>query len=301
MLRALVPAYLEIGDEVEAVTSYAELGPEPALDDIGFFVPSYMNEEPTLEWALRMTALEVLQLPTAGFEHAVAFLRPGIVLCNAAGVHDASTGELAVGHILAAQRGIDVAARNMLSGTWDHRTYPSLADRRILIIGAGRIGKAIAARLAAFECEVTLVARRARGRVRGIDERDVLLPKADIVVLAVPLDDSTRGLVDADFLAALPPSALVVNVARGAVVDTDALLDALQEGRVRAALDVTDPEPLPPEHPLWRAPGCLITPHLGGNTSAFVPRGRDLVLRQIERWRLHEPLANVVADGAVAR
>ena len=294
MLQALVPAYLELDPSTPGLVSYGETGTRPDLADVGFFVPAYMNEEPTLHWAAHMPALEVLQLPTAGFEHARSLRRPGLVVCNAAGVHDDSTAELAIGLILASQRGIDVAARDMTTGTWAHRTYPSLADRSVVIVGAGRIAKAIAARLAAFACTVTLVGRQARGRVRGVDDLDALAAQADILVLAVPGDASTHHLVDARLLGLLPHGALVVNVARGSVVDTEALLVALQEGRVRAALDVTDPEPLPSDHPLWHAPGCLVTPHLGGNTTAFVPRARALVLSQIERWRLHEPFANII-------
>lgn len=291
MLTALVPDYV---GSVQGARSYGPDDNDLDLADVGFFVPRYMNEGPNYDWADRMPQLEVLQLLTAGYEQALPFARPGVELCNAAGVHDASTAELAVGLILASQRAIDVAARDMTRGVWGHDTHPSLADRRVLIIGAGRIAQAIEARLAPFECQVTLVGRLARGEVRGIDELPALLPGAEIVVLAVPLSDGTRGLVDATFLGMLPADALVVNVARGPVVVTDDLVQALLERRIRAALDVTDPEPLPPDHPLWSAPGVLITPHVGGNTTAFVPRAHALVTEQLRRWRAAETLLHIV-------
>jgi phosphoglycerate dehydrogenase-like enzyme len=149
-------------------------------------------------------------------------------------------------------------------------------------------------RLAGFEVTLLRVARSSRDGVAGLDELPDLLPQADVVVLTVPLSTQTRGMVDAAFLARMRDGALLVNVARGAVVDTDALLDELSTGRLQAALDVTDPEPLPADHPLWRAPGLLLTPHVGGNTSAFLPRALRLVREQLRRHVAGEPLANIV-------
>jgi phosphoglycerate dehydrogenase-like enzyme len=141
---------------------------------------------------------------------------------------------------------------------------------------------------------VLRVARRPRDGVADFDALPSLLGRADVVVLTVPLTDQTRSMVDGDFLARMRDGALLVNVARGAVVDTEALLAELTSGRLRAALDVTDPEPLPPGHPLWTAPGVLISPHVGGSTSAFLPRAMRLVRDQLERYAAGEPLANVV-------
>jgi phosphoglycerate dehydrogenase-like enzyme len=158
------------------------------------------------------------------------------------------------------------------------------------------VGAAVERRLAGFECEVLRVARRARDGVADLSALPDLLSRADVVVLTVPMTPETDGLVDATFLAAMRDGALIVNVARGPVVRTDALLDELQSGRLRAALDVTDPEPLPAGHPLWRAPGLLLSPHVGGNTSAFLPRARRLVADQVHRFVAGEPLINVI-DG----
>jgi len=269
---------------------------EPAMPPAGtrFYVPSYMAEGWAFEAMAHMPDLEVCQLPTAGFEHALAHLPVGVTLCNAAGVHDASTAELAVGLILGRLRRIDDMARAMPTGDFVHDRYDALADKRVLIVGAGGIAQALARRLDGFECQIDLVGRTARGGVHGRDDLPTLLPEADVVVIAVPLDDSTRGMVDTSFLSRMSDGSLLVNVARGPIVDTDAML--AEVGRLSFALDVTDPEPLPADHPLWRAPGVLISPHVGGNTTAFLPRIGRLVREQISRWESGSPLAGVIVS-----
>jgi phosphoglycerate dehydrogenase-like enzyme len=265
------------------------------LEEVAFYVPRYMGPVEDLLLMERMPGLRVVQLLTAGFESALAHLPRGVTLCNAGGVHDASTAELGVGLILASLRGLDDFARAMPSGQWLHSRRSSLADSRILILGAGGVGTALRDRLLPFEAEVVMVGRSARSGVHSVDELPSLLPDADVVVLAVPLDERTRGLVDAHFLAHLAEGALLVNVSRGAVVDTDALVAAVRSGRIRAALDVTDPEPLPAAHPLWNLPGVLISPHVGGNSAAFLPRARRLVAEQLQRFAAGQPLSFVVA------
>ena len=259
----------------------------------------------TTERLARLAALpglEVVQLFTAGYDHVLAHLPSGVTLCNAAGVHDASTAEFAVALMLAAQRGIPEFARARERGEWiGQRAWPALCDRRVLIVGYGRIGRALAARLAPFEVSLTAVASRPRAgddvveRVHGFDELPWLLPHHDIVVLLTPLTDTTRGLADAAFLASMPDGALVVNVARGQVLDTAALLAETATGRLRAALDVTDPEPLPPDHPLWHAPGVLVAPHVGGAGDTFRPRMVRLLREQLTRYAAGAPLLHVVA------
>ena len=261
---------------------------------VGFYVPEYMGPRESLELIAHMPNLEVVQLLTVGFDAALEHVPDHVTLCNAVGVHDASTAELAVALVLASLRGIDDFARAMPQGNWIHDRRPSLADRRVVIIGAGGVGQAIANRLMPFEAQMTLVATTQRSGVVDTSELPNLLPEVDIVILAIPLNANTAGLVDDSFLSRMRDGALLVNVARGGVVDTQALMRHAQQGRIRAALDVTDPEPLPPEHPLWRIPGVLISPHVGGNTSAFLPRARALVEKQIGRWRSGEPLAHVV-------
>lgn len=268
--------------------------PDPVPAGAQFYVPSYMTGDWALAAMASMPRLEVCQLPTAGYEHALAHLPAGVTLCNAAGVHDASTAELAVALMLARLRRVDDMARAMPEGAFLHGRFDSLADRRVLIIGAGGIGQALARRLDGFECEVTMVGRSARDGVQSREDLPGLLPAADVVVIAVPLDDTTRGMVDAPFLACMRDGALLVNVARGGIADTSAILS--ESGRLNFALDVTDPEPLPPEHPLWRAPGVLISPHVGGNTTAFLPRLARLVEDQVRRWRSGALLANIVVS-----
>lgn len=259
-----------------------------------FYVPSYMAGEWAFEVMAEMPALQVCQLPTAGYEHALAHLPPGVTLCNAAGVHDASTAELALGLMLTRLRRLDDMARAMPDGTFLHDRFDSLADKRVLVVGAGGIGQALARRLEGFECEVVLVGRTEREGVRARADLDGLLPESDVVVLALPLDDSSRGMVDARFLSRMKDGALLVNVSRGGIADTDAILAAT--GRLRFALDVTDPEPLPADHPLWRAPGVFISPHVGGNTTAFLPRIGRLITDQVRRWQSGAELRNVIVS-----
>lgn len=263
-------------------------------EDVVFYVPRYMGPIEDLALMARMPHLEVVQLLTAGFETALGYLPPGATLCNAGGVHDASTAELAVGLILTSLRGIDDFVRTMPTGGWLHARREALADKRVLIVGAGGVAQALRSRLLPFEVDVEMVGRSGRPGVHAAAALPDLLATADVVVLAVPLDDSTRGLVDTSFLARMRDGSLLVNVARGPVVDTDALVAAVASGRVRAALDVTEPEPLPPGHPLWTLPGVLISPHVGGNTSAFLPRARRLVADQLARFAEGRPLQSVV-------
>lgn len=284
MSSVLVPGDLQLG--------YSDFPVD--LSQVGFYVPTYMGPHSTFELIGQMPNLEVVQLLTVGFDAALEYVPENVTLCNAVGVHDASTAELAVALVLASLRGIDDFARAMPRGEWIHDRRSSLVDRKVIIIGAGGVGRAIANRLIPFEAEVTLVAKSQRPGVVSISELPSLLPKVDIVILAVPLDGHTTGLVDDAFLSRMRDGALLVNVARGGVVDTAALLRHVQQGRIRAALDVTDPEPLPPEHPLWRTPGVLVSPHVGGDSSAFIPRAKRLVESQISRWLSGNLLEHVV-------
>ncbi|MFE5817142.1 2-hydroxyacid dehydrogenase [Streptomyces sp. NPDC056479] len=268
-----------------------------------FYVVPYMKPPGLGQRPLpEMTGVEVVQTLSAGTDHVepgLRHLRSGVRLCNARGVHEASTGELTLTLILASLRGVPDFVRAQDRGEWLGGFRPALADKSVLIVGYGSIGAAIEDRLAPFElARVARVARSerttARGYVHPLTELPALLPEADVVILSTPLTDATRHLVNADFLARMKDGALLVNVARGGVVDTKALLAELETGRITAALDVTDPEPLPREHPLWRAPGVLISPHVGGPTSAFLPRAKRLLVDQLTRYVNREPLRNVI-------
>lgn len=288
---------------LEALTPPAGVALEPwegsaelpaSWEEVEVVVPPYLDLGHTLEVLPRLPRLRVVQLLTAGYDTVAGRVPEGVTLCNARGVHDASTAELAVALVLASLRGFPAFVRAQDSGIWAHAFRESLADRRVLVVGVGSVGQAIVDRLRPFETQVRVVGRTARPGVHGQDELPGLLPSCDVVILVVPLDAGTRGLVDAAFLARMPDGALLVNVARGPVVDTDALVGELSSGRLHAALDVTDPEPLPAGHPLWSAPNCLVSPHVGGNTTAFHPRAATLVAAQLGRLAAGRPPVNVV-------
>jgi phosphoglycerate dehydrogenase-like enzyme len=242
-----------------------------------------------------------LQSQSLGYDGVTAKLPAGITYCNAVGVHEASTAELAVGLIISAQRGLPEHFANQQTGIWDQHEFIGVAGTTVVIVGAGGVGNQIADKLAPFEANVVRVARTnrsdARGAVQSMDALPSLLAKADVVAIAVPLRDETTSLVDAIFLESMKPGALLVNVSRGKIVDTDALVAAASAGHVRAALDVTDPEPLPAHHALWSTPGITITPHIGGYTSAMHGRVDAVVREQARRLLAGEPLAHVVIEA----
>ncbi|MGW6967601.1 2-hydroxyacid dehydrogenase [Streptomyces zaomyceticus] len=300
----------EIDDLPEAGASglnyrFWDGGPEFPADPArcAFYVVPYMKgSEIAVRPLAAMTSLRAVQTLSAGIDHVtpgIGSLPPGVDVCNAKGVHEASTAELTLALILASLRGIPGFVRGQDAEEWRAGFYPALADKSVLIVGYGSIGAAIEDRLAPFECaRVARVARSARTTARGpvhaLTELPGLLPDADVVVLSTPLTPATRHLADAGFLGRMKDGALLVNVARGPVVDTTALLKEVESGRITAALDVTDPEPLPAGHPLWHAPGVLISPHVGGSTSAFMPRAKRLVAGQLRRFAAGEGLANVL-------
>jgi phosphoglycerate dehydrogenase-like enzyme len=267
--------------------------PESA-DEVEFYVLAYRFRPTDGEALATLPNLKVVQTLTAGVEHIRGYVPEGAVLCNGRGIHDTSTAELAVALILASLRGLPEFVRAQERAEWTSEHRQSLADKQVLIVGYGQIGEAIETRARTFEAEVTRVARHARDGVHAIEDLPDLLPDADVVVLIVPGTDETTGLFDAAMLARLKDGALLVNVSRGSVVDTDALLEELQSRRIHAALDVVDPEPLPGDHPLWQAPNLLLVPHVGGNSSAMWPRAHRLVREQLQRYAAGEPLENVM-------
>lgn len=287
-------------DDFQAPIGIEVLGPTKhslatsSLENIEIYVPKYMAGHEALEVIPAMKNLKILQLPTAGYEEALQYWRPGVTICNAAGVHSTATAELAIGLAIAAQRGFRQFALDQEVGRWNHQRFPTLADCKVAIIGYGDIGRAIAARLANFEVEVIAYSKSGREGSLPIQNLDSELPSFDIVILIAPLTEETKGLFGRDRLKLMKDGALLVNVARGQLVDTDALLVELESGRLRAALDVTDPEPLPTNHPLWRAPNCIITPHVGGDTMAFEPRFKALLKSQLELLIAGKTLRNIV-------
>jgi phosphoglycerate dehydrogenase-like enzyme len=277
---------------------YEEIDPEhlPAsAAEVEFYVLAYRFHPADGEALAELPRLRVVQTLTAGVEHIRGYVPDGVQLCNGRGIHDSSTAELALALMLASLRGIPDFVRAQGRAEWAPDTRPSLADKQVLIVGYGQIGEAIEARVRPFETEVVRVARRARDGVHAIEDLPDLLPQADVIVLVVPGTPETTGLFDAEMLAQMKDGALLVNVSRGPVVVTEALLAELRSHRLHAALDVVDPEPLPQDHALWQAPNLLLVPHVGGNSTAMEPRAHRLVREQLHRFAAGEPLANVMS------
>jgi len=296
--RALAEAVVGVSPRVRAHRVDAADGPasgEAARAQV--WVPRAGGVPPPGNGFLEaLPRLRLVQLLSAGAEKFVGRLPEGVALCNARGAHTPSTAEWVVAAVLAAQRGLPHFVREQDAGRWSPAAFGTVVGARVLVVGAGDIGRAVGRMLAGFDVELTYVARTARDGVHGTEELPRLLPRADVVVVIVPVTPETTGLVDADFLAAMADGALLVNAARGVVVDTDALLAELGAGRLRAALDVTEPEPLPAGHPLWSAPGLLLTPHVGGAVPDTNARAAAAVTDQLARVLAGEPLQNVVGD-----
>jgi len=276
--------------------------PHPRADEIAVVVPPYLDPHQRLELFDSLPRLELVQLLTAGYDNVTPHLPGGVTLCSGGGIHDASTAELTLTLILTSLRGVPDFVRAQDRRDWiPIRIWPALADRRVLVVGYGRVGRAIARRLLPFEVELTAVASRPHDgddlvdTVHGIDELPALLPVHDVVVVITPLTEATVRLVDREFLTRMKDGALLVNVARGRVADTDALVAEAATGRLRVAVDVTDPEPLPPDHPLWTTPNVVISPHVGGASTAFRPRAVALVKSQLAAYAAGHPLENVVS------
>lgn len=290
----------ELGDPPDAF-AYEVVDPTRhvpgSVGEVEIYVPPYLVDSRISEVLPRMTSLRYVQTLTAGVDNVRPHVPDGVTLLNGRGIHDASTSELALTLILSSLRGVPGFVRLQDQHRWRPHWRPALADKRVLLVGYGSVGAAIERRLLPFETEVVRVARTARAGVHGLEALPDLLPDADVVVLVVPLTDETRGLVDADFLARMKDGALLVNVARGPVVVTADLLAELEAERLVAAIDVVDPEPLPEDSPLWDAPGLLVSPHVGGGTSAMWPRAYRLVRDQLHRIAAGEQPVNIMTGA----
>ena len=290
-------------DDLNVPSKFKRLSPatNPAdtsdLSEVTFYVPTYMGGRPALELTKKMPNLKILQVPNAGYDDAMEFLRPGITLCNGRGIHDDSTAELAVGLTIASLRGFATFVRDQDKGEWVNKNYDSINDRKIGIVGFGSIGSTIARMLSGFSVEIVAFTQSGRDNTIAITDLDKHLPSLDVVILILPLTKESKHLFDARRLALMKDGALLVNVARGPIVDTDALVKELNSGRITAGLDVTDPEPLPKGHPLWSAKGVLISPHVGGNSSAFEKRARRLIESQLNLLAQGKPLNNIIVAG----
>jgi phosphoglycerate dehydrogenase-like enzyme len=298
----------DLRDRIGALAPELELVTDPVLwqdmaqipddaQDIVFWVPPFLHaDSASARTAVAaMPRLRVIQTQSAGVDVILPAVPAGVQLCDARGVHGSSTAEWALTAILSVLREFPRFERARASRHWDQAITDELAGKRVLVVGAGDVGQQLANRLRACDAEPVFVARTARAGVHAMTELPALLPAADVVVLIVPKTSETIGMVDAAFLARMRDGALLVNAARGPVVDTGALLDELLSGRLRAAVDVTDPEPLPPEHPLWDAPNLLLTPHVAGSVPGLPQRFARLLVAQLRRLAAGEPLENVVS------
>jgi phosphoglycerate dehydrogenase-like enzyme len=269
----------------------------PEADSAEVLVAPFLATGEVVAALRRLPKLRLVQLLTAGAEAWIGQLPGGVALSDCRGAHGGATAEWIVATLLATYRHLPRFAMAQAEGRWDYHTTEELAGKRVLIIGAGDVAEETLGRLTPFDVTTTLVGRRARDGVHAIAEVAELLPRHDACVVVVPLTDATRGLVDAAFLAAMPDGAVLVNAARGPVLDTDALLAELTSGRLRAALDVTDPEPSPAGHPLWSAPGLLLTPHVGGSVPLATDRAFRVAAEQIRQYARGNTPSNLVQDG----
>lgn len=274
----------------------------PPQQPVDVYIAPYMTKPDGVTVVAQQPSVRLVQLLSAGFDNVLPVLPEGVSLANAKGVHDAATAELALTLVLASQRGFDDFALSQAQGEWGSRhVRPGLADKRVLLLGYGSVGRAIVERLVPFEVSVTAVASRARAgddlveAVHGVDELAALAPQHDVIISVLPGSDATHHILGQELLSSLPDGMLVVNVGRGPALDTEAALR--HAGRLRFALDVTDPEPLPTGHPLWSAPGVIISPHVGGATQAFRPRAVSMLRRQLAALAAGEPPINLVHEG----
>ena len=278
-----------------------EPDPVPDLAEVDLVLPYTRIREPLFELlAGGGGRLRVIQTLSAGVDWLVGRVPEHVMVCNARGVYDAPLAEWVVGAILAMQRGLVQSRDAQTRRAWDAIEPPELSGRRVVILGLGSIGIAISDRLRPFGVEVVGVGRIARDGVRGLADLDEVLRDAEILVNILPLTGETRGLLDARRLGLLPDGALLVNAGRGRTINAAALIEELRAGRIRAALDVTDPEPLPPDHALWGLPNVLISPHMAGDSPASTIRAFELAGDQVRRFAAGEPLINEVARYLLA-
>jgi phosphoglycerate dehydrogenase-like enzyme len=279
---------------VEAVVYDPDRPLPPQAEQAQVLVPGFLSKTATVAMVGKLPALQLVQLLTAGAEFWIGKLPEGVMLSTGRGAHGGSTAEWTVGALLAIYRELIDFDRLRQRRHWDMHRTDTLQGKRVLVIGAGDLGRELKRRLDTFDAETTLVGTRARDGVRGMDEVPELLGEHDAVVLMVPMTPSTTGMVGAAFLARMADGAVLVNAARGPVVDTDALLAELRAGRLRAALDVTEPEPLPADHPLWTAPGLLLTPHVAGSVRGYRDRAYAVAAAEIARFAAGKEPENLV-------
>lgn len=290
--------------DVRAALEIAEIPPDPLgdprLGEVRALIPPLVRNQADDGYDLKMLIaaagrLDLVQSLTSGVDWIVDLVPAEVTLCSVRGAYDDLMAELMLTGILAVYKEIPHHADAQARGRWEPRQVRVLGGSRVLFVGYGSIAECLERYLTPFGVDVRRVARRPREGVDGISELSVLLPGADIVIVLTPLTAQTQGLIDEEFLTLMKPGALLVNGARGLVADTDALIAAAERGKIRAYLDVTEPEPLPDGHPLWSAPGVFITPHIGSLVPENRARAFAVVRENLIRWARGEALRNVIA------
>lgn len=296
--QELIDAVGPIPENLKAVLWDLENDPETPLEDIDIAILPYMANPQTLKNVRKAPNVKVVQTQTTGFDGMIDLIGDRADINTAAGVHAAATAEMALGLAIASLRGFPQSVRDQQQDRWNPQQWPGLADRTVGLVGVGGIGEEIRKRLEPFEVNLLRFGSTARtdehGEIFATSELAARAPEIEVLILIVPLNDSTRHLVDAQLLAKLPDGATVINVARGPVVDTDAIVAEVASGRLNMASDVFDPEPLPAGHPLWQHPNALVIPHNGGNTKAFFPRMVKLLKKQVQAWAAGNDGENLV-------
>jgi phosphoglycerate dehydrogenase-like enzyme len=308
-----VELFRDFPSDVELVPVSETQGDEIHID---VWVPDPYSTRALRAWP-RLRGVRLVLSLMAGTEWIPGAVGPHVTICNARGAHNISTAEWTVSAILTMLKHFPLFLDIQREGKWKRRfeataeyeaisgdrrvLYPpvmleELTGKRVLLVGYGSIGQEIERMLAPFSVELTRVARSARldPQVHAVSELDALLPRAEVVILILPATPESRQLIGANQLALMKQGTLLVNAARGPIVDTEALVEALHAGRMRAALDVTDPEPLPDGHPLWKCPNLLLTPHIGGSSPQFAARAVRVASEELHRYMAGEPLQNVV-------
>jgi phosphoglycerate dehydrogenase-like enzyme len=284
--------------------------------DIDVWIPDPYQTRALRTWP-RLRGVRLVLSLMAGTEWIPRTVGPRVTICNARGAHNISTAEWTIASILSMLKYFPLYLDIQRAGVWKRRfeasehyakitgsaraVYPpvmqeELSGKTVLMVGYGSIGQEIERMLEPFRIDLLRVARTSRTDpvVHAVSELETLLPRAEVIILILPATAETKHLIGAPQFALMRQGALLVNAARGPIVDTDALVEALHAGRVRAALDVTEPEPLPEAHPLWSCPNLLLTPHIGGSSPQFAPRALRTAADELRRYMAGEPLQNVV-------
>lgn len=285
---------IDIPDGFKLLHSESDLEDSQKLSQINVYIPKYMGGAKSLAHIREMPNLKLVQVLTAGFDDVLPLIPAGVRLANARGLHDLSTAELTLTLTLASKANVANMISAQQNKSWLRDVRPSIIDAKIAIVGYGSVGQEIARVFRPFTDDITGYTRSGSNGTHQMSKLDSELDQYDIVILITPLTDETRGMFDLKRMQLMKPGALLVNMARGPVVVTSDLIRILKTGHIQAAVDVTDPEPLPNDHPMWEAPNLLISPHVGGNSTAFPGRAKKLIAAQLNRLANGEPITNVV-------